>query len=323
MYGQQVVIHRADLHNALIEHALAQETVQLRENSPVLDVCFEPASPSVTLANGTVIRADVVLAVDGIKSTIRERLLNDSSVKAEPTGDAAYRIMLPRAVMQSDPELRELVDEPQATRWLGPNRHVIAYPVRGHELYNVVLVHPDRHGVQESWTTRGSKQSMIENYRGWDRRVTKLIDLVRDDEVLEWKLCLHSPLRTWVRGSVALLGDACHPMLLVPSPSSFLLYNTYSFMLDKKQSLHSPRRRPGRRRRQRPGRPALNPNLTHPNPPGPSNIPRDTQTSRRNRPAIRHPEPRHAALCRWAGAEGARRAVPGVNEAGQRDRESG
>lgn len=221
-YGQQVVIHRADLHRVLIERALAQETVHLRENSSVVDVHFD--SPcSVTLADGTIITADVILAADGIKSCIREQLLDDNT-KAEPTGDAAYRVILPRAVMEADPELRELINEPQATRWLGPNRHIIAYPIRNHELYNVVLVHPDRHGIQESWTTRGSKQEMVDNYRGWDRRITKLIDLVRDDEVLEWKLCLHSPLKTWVRGRVALLGDACHPMLLVNSR----LFSPYS-----------------------------------------------------------------------------------------------
>lgn len=214
-YGQQVVIHRADLHNALLQRALALPNVCLRENSPVTDVVFDPASPSVTLGKtGTVVHGDVVIAADGIKSGIRGLLLEDSALGAIPTGDAAYRIMLPRSIMEQDAELKELLEEPQATRWIGPNRHVIAYPVRKHELYNVVLLHPDRHGVEESWTTKGSKQKMIDDYRGWDRRVTKLINLVDDDEVLEWKLCLHSPLKSWVRGSVALIGDACHPMLL-------------------------------------------------------------------------------------------------------------
>lgn len=219
-YGQQVVIHRADLHNGLIEKALALRNVELRVNSHVTDVVFDSPSPSVTLSNGSIIHGDVVLAADGIKSGIRERLLDDSSLKAEPTGDAAYRIILPRSVMETDPELKALVDEPQATRWLGPNRHIVGYPVRKHELYNVVLLHPDRHGVEESWTTKGSKQNMIDDYRGWDRRVIKLINLVSEDEVLEWKLCLYSPLRTWIRGSVALIGDACHPMLSVPNPQT-------------------------------------------------------------------------------------------------------
>ncbi|KAJ5669509.1 Monooxygenase FAD-binding [Penicillium macrosclerotiorum] len=210
-FGQQVVIHRADLHNALIDRALALDNVELRVNSTVTNVEFSPAT--VTLANGTVVRGDVVIGADGIKSTIRGHLLDDASLKAIPTGDAAYRIVLPRSVMEQDPELKELIDEPQATRWLGPSRHIIAYPVRNHELYNVVLLHPDRQEVEESWTTKGSKQAMVDHYQGWDQKVRKLIDLVDADEVLEWKLCLHRPLKTWIRGSVALIGDACHPML--------------------------------------------------------------------------------------------------------------
>lgn len=212
-FGQQVVIHRADLHNAIIDRALALPNVELRENSHVTDVQFSPAS--VSLANGEIMRGDVVIGADGIKSTIRDHLLEDSTIKAVATGDAAYRIMLPRHIMDEDPELKKLIDEPQATRWLGPERHIIAYPVRKHELYNVVLLHPDGHGVEESWTTKGSKQAMVDNYDGWDSMVRKLIDLVDENEVLEWKLCLHRPLKTWIRGSVALIGDACHPMLYV------------------------------------------------------------------------------------------------------------
>ncbi|KAJ5550541.1 Monooxygenase FAD-binding [Penicillium sp. DV-2018c] len=210
-FGQQVVIHRADLHNAIISKALSLPNVTLRENSPVTDVHFSPAS--VTLLTGETLHADVVIGADGIKSTVRSVLLEDSTINAVPTGDAAYRIMLPRETMLQDPELKSLVDEPQATRWLGPQRHIIAYPVRKHELYNVVLLHPDSSSVEESWTTKGSKQAMIDHYDGWDSKVRKLIDLVDDEEVLEWKLCLHRPLRTWIRGCVALLGDACHPML--------------------------------------------------------------------------------------------------------------
>ncbi|KAJ6111208.1 Monooxygenase FAD-binding [Penicillium sp. IBT 16267x] len=153
-FGQQVVLHRADLHNALIAKALELDNVTLRENSAVTSVQFNPAS--VTLANGSIVRGDVVIGVDGIKSTVREHLLQDSSTKAIATGDAAYRIMLPRSVMEKDAELKTLVEEPQATRWLGPGRHIVGYPVRKHELYNVVLLHPDRQQVEESWTTKGS-----------------------------------------------------------------------------------------------------------------------------------------------------------------------
>jgi salicylate hydroxylase len=80
-FGQQVVIHRADLHNAIIDRALALPNVELRENSTVTAVQFFPAS--VDLANGEIIRGDVVIGADGIKSTIRNHLLEDSTIKAE------------------------------------------------------------------------------------------------------------------------------------------------------------------------------------------------------------------------------------------------
>jgi salicylate hydroxylase len=180
-------------------------------DSHVANVDFD--STTVTLTNGTVVGADIIIAADGIKSALRDYLLGEDASKPMATGDAAYRIMLTRSVMENDPELKRLIEVPEATRWLGPERHLIAYPVRNHELYNIVLLHPDRHGIEESWTTKGSKQRMVDDYEGWDPIVTKLIDLVPDDEVLEWKLCLHPPLKTWIKGSVALVGDACHPML--------------------------------------------------------------------------------------------------------------
>ncbi|KAL1981680.1 hypothetical protein VTN96DRAFT_2343 [Rasamsonia emersonii] len=210
-FGESFTIHRADLHTAILDRALALENVELRVNSTVTDIRFD--TTEVVLADGTVIAGDVVIAADGIKSTIRGKLLNDTTVKPTATGDAAYRIILPRSKMLANPELRQLIDQPKATRWIGPGRHIIAYPVRSHELYNVVLLHPDRGTVDESWTTRGSKQNMIDDYAGWDEKVRQIVGMVEEDEVLEWKLCLYPPLKTWTRGSVALLGDSCHPML--------------------------------------------------------------------------------------------------------------
>lgn len=113
----------------------------------------------------------------------------------------------------SCPGLQELIDAPRATRRIGPGRHIVGYPVRNGELYNVVPLHPDRGSVEESWTTREPRQDMIDDYAGWEERITQILSHVDEDEVLEWKLNLYAPLKTWTRGSVALLGDACHPML--------------------------------------------------------------------------------------------------------------
>ncbi|KAF3401242.1 NADPH dehydrogenase afvA [Talaromyces pinophilus] len=210
-HGDQLTIHRADLHNALIDKALSLPNVKLLVNSHVVDVNFNRTE--VVLADGRILRGDVVLAADGIKSNIRPKLLEDNTIKVEATGDAAYRIILSREEMLSHPLLKEMIDQSRATRWIGPGRHIVAYPLRNHELFNVVLLHPDRGTVDDMWTIKGSKKDMIDDYAGWDSRVTEIIANVHDDAVMEWKLNLYPPLRTWVKESVALLGDACHPML--------------------------------------------------------------------------------------------------------------
>jgi salicylate hydroxylase len=205
------VIHRADLHRALFERATALSNVQVRTKSTVTHANFD--APSVTLANGEVITGDVVLAADGIKSQLRKQLLKLEEDIPIPTGDAAYRVILPREAMESDPDLRELVDTPRGTRWIGPGRHIMAYPIKQHKLYNMVLLHPDTLDSEESWTALGTKQELIDTYAGWDPVLQKIFNLIPNQTVLEWKLCTHGFLETWVRGSVALIGDACHPML--------------------------------------------------------------------------------------------------------------
>ena len=57
--------------------------------------------------------------------------------KARPTGDAAFRVMIPIDQM-NDPELQAFASDPVGTRWMGPGRHVQGYPIRHGNLYNMV-----------------------------------------------------------------------------------------------------------------------------------------------------------------------------------------
>ena len=73
---------------------------------------------------------------------------------------------------------------------------------------------PDRNFVQgDTWTASGSKSEMLSTFHDFCPRVQKLLNLVPEGEVLEWKLRVHKPLPTWVDNNCALVGDACHPTL--------------------------------------------------------------------------------------------------------------
>jgi len=210
-HGEQFVVHRADLQMALLEKALEMPNVKLQTNTLVKNVRFSPAA--VELNDGSWVEGDVVIAADGIKSTVRAKILGDDKDVAIPTGDAVFRVVLTRDMLKKHPHLQPYIEEKKAIRWIGPERHIIAYPVRNHEIYNMALAHPDRGRVDESWTTVSSKKNLLSEYEGWDPKLIEMLEMVPEGDVLEWKLCMHMPLIRWVQGNCALMGDACHPML--------------------------------------------------------------------------------------------------------------
>ncbi|TDL21438.1 FAD/NAD(P)-binding domain-containing protein [Rickenella mellea] len=200
-------IHRADFHRLLL--SLASPFMSLQLSSTVGSV--NPSVPSLTLSSGAVIPCDLIVGCDGVKSLIREVVLGEP-VKATPTGDAAYRAIIPTEKMMKDSDLRELVEKQEMTGWMGPNRHIMAYCIRAKSEYNLVLLHPDD-GSVESWTEEGSAAKMRADFADFEPRVQKLLAMV--PSTLKWKLMDRSPLPTWIHpeGKVVLLGDACHPML--------------------------------------------------------------------------------------------------------------
>ncbi|TBU42614.1 FAD/NAD(P)-binding domain-containing protein [Dichomitus squalens] len=200
-------VHRADLHKLLFD--LAAPFMTLRLQSTVVSV--DPDAPSLTLASGEVVHGDLILGADGIKSTIQQVVLGHTN-PADPTGDAVYRAIVPSHLLLNDPELKELIEVPEMTGWMGPQRHIMAYNIRGKKEYNVVLIHPDD-GSVESWTAEGSADKMRAEFADYEPRIRKILSFVQS--TLKWRLMDRKPLKTWIHPSfrVVLLGDACHPML--------------------------------------------------------------------------------------------------------------
>ncbi|KAF8209749.1 hypothetical protein K438DRAFT_195741 [Mycena galopus ATCC 62051] len=200
-------IHRADLLEML--HALAAPYMKLRLNSKAVSV--DPHAPNVMLENGDIVYGDLIIGADGLKSIVREVVVGASKPPID-SGNSAYRSVISTAGMMTEPDLKDLLDRGEMISWMGPQKHIIGYPIRGKSEYNLVLVRPDT-DAHESYLKEGSVAQMRKDFEGWEPRVQKLLKLVDKTYILP--LMYREPLEKWVHvdGKVVLLGDACHPTL--------------------------------------------------------------------------------------------------------------
>ena len=77
---------------------------------------------------------------EGLNSIVRTFVLG-KELNPVDTGDLAYRATIPKAHIDSlnNDELKDLLRPDQQKVWWGPDRHAVLYPVRGGEIFNLVL----------------------------------------------------------------------------------------------------------------------------------------------------------------------------------------
>jgi salicylate hydroxylase len=95
--------------------------------------------------------------------------------------------------------------------WIGPDGHVICYPIRGGALYNIFAGHVSDDWVEESWSVPSSVEELLAGYRGWNEALLEMLSHV--EHCYKWGIRDRDPLPRWTEGRVTLLGDAAHPMM--------------------------------------------------------------------------------------------------------------
>ena len=202
------VVHRAHFHDALYRRAI-ELGVNVLINHKIVD--YDDTVPAVSLANGKVLKADLVVAADGINSIARKKLLGADKPPLK-TGFAAYRATVDVTKMQSDPEVSWLLKKPALNIWVGPERHVMTYTIAAGKSFNMVLSHVD-HTDPSTWKPENAVAEMKEYFRGWDPQLNKIIHMI--DKTLKWPLLTGDSIDKWVSdsGKLVILGDAVHAMV--------------------------------------------------------------------------------------------------------------
>ncbi len=195
------VIHRADIHLSLLEGARASGRVSFHTHTRVERIEQDAEAGTVTAidAHGRRWTGQALIGADGGKSVVRAQYVGDPP---RVTGHVVYRAVVDRS------EFPQNLQWNAASLWAGPKCHLVHYPLRGGEQYNIVVTFHSRQ--QEQWgVTEGSKEEVESYFQGICPKARQLIELPKSWK--RWATADREPIATWVFGRATLLGDAAHP----------------------------------------------------------------------------------------------------------------
>jgi salicylate hydroxylase len=201
------VIHRGDLQAALCEAVAATPGITLRLGSKVASFTAAPDSVAVSASHGSqplVVRAQTLIAADGLWSTLRQQLGHAAAPR--PAGQTAWRTLVP---IDATPKSAAL---PTVNLWLGADAHMVHYPVKAGRMINVVAIVDDDWG-EPGWSAPGSPRALLDRFSSEQWHASARDLLAASERWQKWALFDCLPLASWGKGRVTLLGDAAHPML--------------------------------------------------------------------------------------------------------------
>jgi salicylate hydroxylase len=201
------VVHRADLQAALQAEVNDNPDIELRLGCQFEDVTPHAKGLTVVQRSGMSRRQELALALvgaDGIWSAVRHQLFPE--VQPQFSGLIAWRGTLEATQLPREHTARGV------QLWMGPNAHLVAYPISGARRINVVAVVPGTWN-RPGWSTPGDASELKNAFASsrWPGPARMMIGAV--DEWRKWALFTVPDGGDWTGGAIALLGDAAHAML--------------------------------------------------------------------------------------------------------------
>ncbi|RAL01833.1 FAD/NAD(P)-binding domain-containing protein [Aspergillus ibericus CBS 121593] len=220
--------HRADLRDELLRLATGEadevgvkgEPAKVRYGARVVDGDVEGGR--LILEGGEVVEADLVVAADGIRSTLRPLVTNPSYTTAQPSGVSAFRFTMSRADVLAlhNGNVPDVLDPTKPGTLIGiyafdpTERRVILYPCRNYEILNFVALVPDNMLKEpppsDSWSAPGDREELISLFEDFPDWVVKYFRSASNIKL--WQLRHQAPLPSYIRGRTVLIGDAAHAM---------------------------------------------------------------------------------------------------------------
>ncbi len=207
-HGRLLSLLRGDLQRAVLGQL--PTSVQLRFNCRVAQVRAPVGAVELHLASGDVERADVLIGADGIHSRIRDLVFGD--------GASWFRFLgfHTAAVVIDAPDLNEeLKNELHIVSV--PGRQVGLYPLRDGQIAATFV-----RRAAHSAPPRSASEALAEAFGDLGWRVPMVLERARALPSLVYEQVGQVVMAHWSRGRIALLGDACQAVSLLPGQGASL-----------------------------------------------------------------------------------------------------
>jgi len=202
-YGHPyIVIHRADLHDALTQACRQVPSIELDENAQVTGFEETFDGVSVQLADGRSVEGALLIGADGLRSRVRAQIMGDT--EPDLIGYVAHRTIVP---IDQAPEGVPLDD---VVLWAGPGFHIVNYPLRDKSVFNIVAVFQTETFAQKG-DVETYRAELQHTYRDAHPAMRKMIAMMNLER--RWPIADRPPQRGWSKGRAVLLGDAAHATL--------------------------------------------------------------------------------------------------------------
>jgi salicylate hydroxylase len=206
-----LALHRADLQQALSRVARRHDEIRLTLGSTLTRVTVGVDRVVVGLSNNAETvedAAELLVGADGVRSQVRKVLAAAPGDGPDFTGRVAFRATIPSNQVDSR------WTEQRVVLRLGPNAHLVHYPLRGASIINVVAVvetPPPSGDVDDPWAGVADRSGLDRAFAGWSESTRKLLEAAANWRA--WPLYGRPSLGSFSLGRVALVGDAAHPMV--------------------------------------------------------------------------------------------------------------
>lgn len=197
------VIHRRDLHGALLEACRAQPTVVLQPGGrEVRHFAEHDGVVTVQCADGSSYRGCAMIGAEGLRSASRASIVPDEGPRS--TGHVVYRGLVPIENVTDKKYVNSMVI------YAGPNCHTVQYRLRGGAVMNNVATF-ESPSFKRGATTYGNAEELFGAFEHCAPVVRDMLKYLSLDK--KWDLYDLTPATNWTRGNVTLLGDAAHATL--------------------------------------------------------------------------------------------------------------